>query len=353
MPQEKLDDVIESLEEELLENLKKSKELKASIRKNKIIKITNRLLNPYRQFKIKVSIAKYDIMLEKLEKKRQKEIKKADELEQKMREEARLQRIKDFNTAIKDKRKENITNFIDDKKEKINNIVDSLKNIKSSIVTSKSSFVVNVKNEVLDKVRENTTVDLKIQNAIENLKLKKAYREYDKAYEKNKQENEQYLIDKAVPFANINNLVSTAKKEKCYLGRASKRAVLYVKNKLNNKALDVGIKADLYAFAISSKISKNKSKLQTVFNEQLDKINNKASKIVSEGLDAIREIRKDVNMTPLEKKDKVNNLRTDKENELAIKRAQLESMRAAVESINQSGDVFANATPLIATSKVK
>ena len=115
MPQEKLDDVIESLEEELLENLKKSKELKASIRKNKIIKITNNLLNPYRQFKIKVSIAKYDIMLEKLEKKRQKEIKKADELEQKMREEARLQRIKDFNTAIKDKRKENITNFIDDK----------------------------------------------------------------------------------------------------------------------------------------------------------------------------------------------------------------------------------------------
>ena len=126
-----------------------------------------------------------------------------------------------------------------------------------------------------------------------------------------------------------------------------------IENKLNNKALDVGIKADLYAFAISSKISKNKSKLQTVFNEQLDKINNKASKIVSEGLDTIREIRKDVNMTPLEKKDKVNNLRTDKENELAIKRAQLESMRAAVESINQSGDVFANATPLIATSKVK
>ena len=92
--------------------------------------------------------------MEKLEKKRQKDIKKAEELEQKMREEARLQRIKDFNTAIRDKRKENITNFIDDKKDKISNVVDTLKNIKSGVVTSKSSFVVNVKNEVLDKVEK-------------------------------------------------------------------------------------------------------------------------------------------------------------------------------------------------------
>lgn len=350
MPQEKLDDVIESLEEELLDSLKRSKELKASIRKNKIIKITNRLLNPYRQFKIKVSIAKYDIMMEKLEKKRQKDIKKAEELEQKIREEVRLQRIKDFNTAIRDKRKENITNFIDDKKDKISNVVDTLKNIKSGVVTSKSSFVVNVKNEVIDKVRENTTLDLKIQNAIENLKLKRAYREYDKAYEKNKQENEQYLIDKAVPFANINNLVSTARKEKCYLGRASKRAVLYVKNKVNNKSLDIGIKADLYAFAISSKISKSKSKLQTVFNNQLDKLNNRANDFVDRRLDAIK---KDDGITSLERKDIINTLRTDKEKDLAIKRAQLESMREAMESINQSGDIFANATPLIATSKVK
>ena len=350
MPQEKLDDVIESLEEELLDSLKRSKELKASIRKNKIIKITNRLLNPYRQFKIKVSIAKYDIMMEKLEKKRQKDIKKAEELEQKMREEARLQRIKDFNTAIRDKRKENITNFIDDKKDKISNVVDTFKNIKSGVVTSKSSFVVNVKNEVIDKVRENTTIDLKIQNAIENLKLKRAYREYDKAYEKNKQENEQYLIDKAVPFANINNLVSTARKEKCYLGRASKRAVLYVKHKVNNKSLYIGIKADLYAFAISSKISKSKSKLQTVFNNQLDKLNNRANDFVDRRLDAIK---KDDGITSLERKDIINTLRTDKEKDLAIKRAQLESMREAMESINQSGDIFANATPLIATSKVK
>ena len=128
MPQEKLDDVIESLEEELLESLKKTKELKASIRKNKITRITNRLLNPYRQFKIKVSIAKYDVMMEKIEKKRQREIKRAEELEQKMREEARLLRIKDFNTAIRDKRKENIVNFVDDKKDKLNNIVDSVYN---------------------------------------------------------------------------------------------------------------------------------------------------------------------------------------------------------------------------------
>ena len=350
MPQEKLDDVIESLEEELLESLKRSKELKASIRKNKIIKITNRLLNPYRQFKIKVSIAKYDIMMEKIEKKRQKEIKRSEELEQKMREEARLQRIKDFNTAIRDKRKENITNFIDDKKDKIGNVVESLKNIKSSIVTSKSSFVVNIKNEVLDKVRENTTVDLKIQNAIENLKLKRVYREYDKAYEKNKQENEQYLIDKAVPLAGISSVVSTAKKEKCYLGRASKRAVLYVKNKVNNKALDIGIKADLYAFVISSKISKNKSKIMTVFNNQLDKLNNSANEFVDRKLDTVK---KDDVITPLERKERINTLRTDKENELAVKRAQLESMREAMESINQSGDIFATATPLIATSKVK
>lgn len=350
MPQEKLDDVIESLEEELLDSLKRSKELKASIRKNKIIKITNRLLNPYRQFKIKVSIAKYDIMMEKIEKKRQKEIKRSEELEQKMREEARLQRIKDFNTAIRDKRKENITNFIDDKKDKIGNVVESLKNIKSSIVTSKSSFVVNIKNEVLDKVRENTTVDLKIQNAIENLKLKRVYREYDKAYEKNKQENEQYLIDKAVPLAGISSVVSTAKKEKCYLGRASKRAVLYVKNKVNNKALDIGIKADLYAFVISSKISKNKSKIMTVFNNQLDKLNNSANEFVDRKLDTVK---KDDVITPLERKERINTLRTDKENELAVKRAQLESVREAMESINQSGDIFANATPLIATSKVK
>ena len=320
MPQEKLDDVIESLEEELLDSLKRSKELKASIRKNKIIKITNRLLNPYRQFKIKVSIAKYDIMMEKIEKKRQKEIKRSEELEQKMREEARLQRIKDFNTAIRDKRKENITNFIDDKKDKIGNVVESLKNIKSSIVTSKSSFVVNIKNEVLDKVRENTTVDLKIQNAIENLKLKRVYREYDKAYEKNKQENEQYLIDKAVPLAGISSVVSTAKKEKCYLGRASKRAVLYVKNKVNNKALDIGIKADLYAFVISSKISKNKSKIMTVFNNQLDKLNNSANEFVDRKLDTVK---KDDVITPLERKERINTLRTDKENELAVKRAQL------------------------------
>ena len=304
----------------------------------------------YGSMDIKVPQDRQSTFQPQIVKKRQKDIKKAEELEQKMREEARLQRIKDFNTAIRDKRKENITNFIDDKKDKISNVVDTLKNIKSGVVTSKSSFVVNVKNEVIDKVRENTTLDLKIQNAIENLKLKRAYREYDKAYEKNKQENEQYLIDKAVPFANINNLVSTARKEKCYLGRASKRAVLYVKNKVNNKSLDIGIKADLYAFAISSKISKSKSKLQTVFNNQLDKLNNRANDFVDRRLDAIK---KDDGITSLERKDIINTLRTDKEKDLAIKRAQLESMREAMESINQSGDIFANATPLIATSKVK
>lgn len=339
MPQEKLDDVIESLEEELLESLKKTKELKASIRKNKITRITNRLLNPYRQFKIKVSIAKYDVMMEKIEKKRQREIKRAEELEQKMREEARLLRIKDFNTAIRDKRKENIVNFVDDKKDKLNNIVDSVKDIKSSVVTNGSSFVINVKNEVLDKVRENTTIDLKIQNAIEDLKLKKAYKEYDKAYEENKKRDEQYFIDKAVPFANISSIVSNAKKEKCYLGRASKRAVLYFKNKVNNKAFD-----------ISSKISKSKSKIIIVFNNQLDKLNNKANEFVDRKLDAMK---KDDAITPLERKDKINILRTVKENELAVKRAQLESMREAVEAINQSGDIFSNSTPLISTSRVK
>src|SRR5699024_3443712 len=113
-------------------------------------------------------IAKYDAMIEKIEKKREKEIRRAEKLQEKEEKLERKQAKADFKAAIRDKRKEDIVNFIDEKKDSVINfgreigseVSDSFSYIRdmgASRVSSVASFAINVKNSAIKKVKENTT----------------------------------------------------------------------------------------------------------------------------------------------------------------------------------------------------
>ena len=171
MTLEELDRELLSDEERLVSSLEEYKNAKAMLRKARITSISNKLLAPYRRFRIEQSIAKYDAMIEKIEKKREKEIRRAEKLQEKEQKLERKQAKADFKAAIRDKRKEDIVNFVNDRKDDIisfgeeigSEVSDSFSYIRemgASKVSSASSFAINVKNSAIKKVKANTTIDL-------------------------------------------------------------------------------------------------------------------------------------------------------------------------------------------------
>ena len=74
MTLEELNRELLSDEERLVSSLREYKNAKATLRKARITSVTNKLLAPYRRFQINKAIAKYEAMIEKLEKKREKRL---------------------------------------------------------------------------------------------------------------------------------------------------------------------------------------------------------------------------------------------------------------------------------------
>ena len=173
MTLEELDKQLESDEKKLVDSLKAKEAaeeaLKAStaaLRKTRIISISNKLLAPFRRFRIEQAIAKYDVMMQKIEKKREKEIRRAERLQEKEQKLEGKQAKADFKVAIRDKRKEDIINFAKDKKDDVINFgkeissevsdtFDYIKDMGASKVSKVASFVVSVRNSAIKKAREN------------------------------------------------------------------------------------------------------------------------------------------------------------------------------------------------------
>ncbi len=389
MTLEELDRELLSDEERLVSSLREreaAKEaLKASrvaLRKARITSISNKLLAPYRRFRIEQAIAKYDAMMEKIEKKREKEIRKAEKLQEKEQKLERKQAKADFKAAIRDKRKEDIINFANDKKSdvidfskgiasEVSDTFDYIKKMGANRVSSVSSFVSNVSNSALKKVRENTTIDLTIKNAIEDIKLKYATNKYNRAVEKKEKEAEKVreqelsqainfdkgvkieLKSRDVPFSNINEKIQKARKQSSYMGKATNRVVRYFKSKkdnlfsdIQNKVYETGFNMRVSAYEVMGKVSKAKSEVKIVFNNEL---NDLKANVVGRYNDVKRDIKEKVDSVSYayqDYKDKTEDERKEKRQNLAIKRAQLENMRQALESFNNTGNIFENAPSL-------
>ena len=397
MTLEELDRELLSDEERLVSSLREreaAKEaLKASrvaLRKARITSISNKLLAPYRRFRIEKVIAKYDAMIERIEKEQEKQRVKEEKLRQK---EAKKEAKADFKAAIRDKRKEDIVNFINDRKDDVidfandkkSDVIDFSKGIASEVsdtlsyikevggskVSMASSFVSNVKNSAIKKVRENTTIDLTIKNAIEDVKLKYTTNKYNKAVENKAKEEEKAkeqelndainfdegvkieLKERDVPFSNINEKIQKTSKKSSYMGKATNRVVRYFKSKkdnvmdtINDKVAEAQFNMSVNAYKVMGKVSKAKSEVKIVFN----------TNVVDRYNDVKRDIKDKANSVSYayrEAKEKNETERVNKEQSLAIKRAQLENMRQALESVNNTGDVFDNAPSLDAGRAMK
>ena len=404
MTLEELDRELLSDEERLVSSLQEreaAKEaLKASrvaLRKARITSISNKLLAPYRRFRIEKVIAKYDAMIERIEKEQEKQRVKEEKLRQK---EAKKEAKADFKAAIRDKRKEDIVNFINDRKDDVidfandkkSDVIDFSKGIASEVsdtlsyikevggskVSMASSFVSNVKNSAIKKVRENTTIDLTIKNAIEDVKLKYTTNKYNKAVENKAKEEEKAkeqelndainfdegvkieLKERDVPFSNINEKIQKTSKKSSYMGKATNRVVRYFKSKkdnvmdtINDKVAEAQFNMSVNAYKVMGKVSKAKSEVKIVFNNEL---NDLKTNVVDRYNDVKRDIKDKANSVSYayrEAKEKNETERVNKEQSLAIKRAQLENMRQALESVNNTGDVFDNAPSLDAGRAMK
>ena len=378
MTLEELERELKSNEERLVSSLDEYKNAKAELRKARITSISNKLLAPYRRFKIEKAIAKYDAMMEKIEKKREKEIRKAEKLQEKEQKLERKQAKEDFKAAIRDKRKEDIINFVNDRKDDVINLGSEVSNtflhikeMGASKVSRASSFAINVKNSAIKKVRENTTIDLTIKNAIESVKLKYETNKYNKIVEMAKKEEEKVkeqelnnainfdegvkieLKNRDIPFSNINEKMQKAKRQSCYLGKATNRVVKYFKSKKDNLTDNFNDKVNTFKFNVAlntyeviGKVSSTKSRIVTKFNTELKEIKDI-------GVDRYNSIKSDIknNIDSIsyahqEYKDKTLEKRKEKEQDIAIKRAQLDSMREALETVNNTGDIFSNVPSL-------
>ena len=382
MTLEELDRELLSDEERLVSSLEEYKNAKAMLRKARITSISNKLLAPYRRFRIEQSIAKYDAMIEKIEKKREKEIRRAGKLQEKEQKLERKQAKADFKAAIRDKRKEDIVNFVNDRKDDIisfgeeigSEVSDSFSYIRemgASKVSSASSFAINVKNSAIKKVKENTTIDLTIKNAIEEVRLKYTTNKLNRAEEQKKKEEEQARLEELnnainfdegvkielksrdVPFSNINEKIQKASRQSSYMGKATNRVVRYFKSKKDNlfsdisdKVYESGFNIRVSAYETMGKVSKSMSQIKTVFNNELSDLKANVNDRYNDIKRDIKEKVDSVSYAYQEVKEKKEVERANKEQELAIKRAQLDSMREALEAVNNTGDIFSNAPSL-------
>lgn len=382
MTLEELDRGLLSDEERLVSSLEEYKNAKAMLRKARITSISNKLLAPFRRFRIEQAIAKYDAMIERIEKKREKEIRRAEKLQEKEVRLERKQAKADFKAAIRDKRKEDIVNFVDEKKSnainfgreigsEVSDTFDYIKEIGTSRVSSATSFAINVKNSAIKKVKENTTIDLTIKNAIEEVRLKYATNKLNRAVEQKKKEEEQARLEELnnainfdegvkielksrdVPFSNINEKIQKASRQSSYMGKATNRVVRYFKSKkdklvsdISDKVYESGFNIRVSAYETMGKVSKAMSEIKTVFNNELSDLK---ANVNDRYNDIKRDIKSNIDSVSYayqEAKEKKEAERVNKEQELAIKRTQLDSMREALEAVNNTGDIFSNAPSL-------
>ncbi len=362
MTLEELERQLKQDEEKLVASLQNLKNAKANYRKARITSVSNKFLAPFRRFKINMTIAKYDALMERLERKRAKEVKRSIKLQEK--EERRQAKA-----AIRDKRKEDFYTFVDEKKEKAQNVALDIKNMGTSVVNRTSSFVFNVKKSAIEKVRVSTTVDLVVKNAIEDLKLKHITNKYDRALEKKNQEtavNLQNLTgainfdegvkiefaNEDIPFSNIKEEIQKASRQKSYMGKATNRVIFYFKEKYNNvvsqiddKIFDTKVNMTYASFMVNSKVSSAKSKVTTMFNTKLDEFKDKYNAIKHE-----RDVKKaeriqkasDKKYLKQRKEDMMAALRDKQERDISIKKAQINSMKQALEAVNSGDDTFGN-----------
>ena len=378
MSLKELDEQLKSAEEEVVSSLEEYKNAKATLRKARITSISTKLLAPFRRFRIEQAIAKYDAMIEKLEKKREKEIRRAEKLQEKEVRLERKQAKADFKVAIRDKRKEDIVNFVNDRKDDVINFVDDKKSdvinfgreissevsdtfsyireIGASRVSSASSFVGSVKNSAIKKVQENTKIDLIIKNAIEDIRLRQYTNKVNREYEKGQNALEAARLEKInsdikhdeeikasykerdVPFSNINEKIQEVSMNNCYIGRATNKAVDYIKEKY----WDFRVEKAVVTHKIGGYISSKSSKLFTVFNNQL----NNLESVLESGIDKMSDGIDFAKNRLEERKVRIAESRKESERELAIKEAQRKSMEEALRELSGTDDIFANAPSL-------
>lgn len=336
MPEE----ILKIKEEELVLSLQKYKEAKASYRRVKLIVISNRLLAPYRQFQANMAIVKYDLLIKKAEMERERQVKRSIALQELEEKEIRKQRKEDFKEAVREQRKEDINNFIDDKVTKIENAALSLQ-IKGTVAVNRAaSYVTSVKNSAILIMKKKTTLNYDIEKAILDYKIKK-----EEALQK-KQEKE----DGTINFDNSETVslndepkISKVSSDNNYMGKATNRVVNYFKSTKNK---------------IVYKASSKKNKLVTVFNSKINSLKERAINTMGNVLvaadDKINDIKTNIDVKKSEvaqamedrrvrekrKEDMISALNEQSQKEIAIKRAQLESMREARKAIDSTGNIF-------------
>ena len=382
MSLKELDEQLKSDEERIVSSLEEYKNAKTMLRKARITSISNKLLAPFRRFRIEQAIAKYDAMIERIEKKREKDIRRAEKLQEKEEKLERKQAKEDFKAAIRDKRKEDIVNFVNDKKDdiisfgeeigkEVSDTFSYIREMGASRVSSVASFAINVKNSAIKKVKENTTIDLTIKNAIEEVRLKYTTNKLNRAEEQKKKEEEQARLEELnnainfdegvkielksrdVPFSNINEKIQKASRQSSYMGKATNRVVRYFKSKkdklvsdISDKVYETGFNIRVSAYETMGKVSKSMSQIKTVFNNELSDLKANVNDRYNDIKRDIKEKVDSVSYAYQEAKEKKEAERANKEQELAIKRAQLDSMREALEAVNNTGDIFSNAPSL-------
>ena len=347
MTLEELEKELLSDEERLTSSLEKYKSAKADLRKARITSISNKLLAPYRRFRIKVNIVKSDLMAEAIRKKKKLD-KKKDELFQVLEEK--------IDAPIK---------FGEEIGSEVIDTFDYIKEIGSGKVSKASSFVVSVKNAAIKKVKENSTIDLTIKKAIEDEKARE--QELNKAI--NFDEGVKIeLKSRDVPFSNINEKIQKARKQSSYMGKATNRVVRYFKkNKdnlmstINEKRLDNGINRIVSTYEVLGKVIETKSKVITVFNNKIDDFKGKADDMIDDVMSgaesvignissSLNNVKDSIHQTledrRIEREGEIGKKRKQSEKDVALKRAQLDSMREALEAINSTSDLFNNAPSL-------
>ncbi len=396
MTLEELDRELLSDEERLVSSLQEreaAKEaLKASrvaLRKARITSISNKLLAPYRRFRIEKAIAKYDAMIERIEKEQEKQRVKEEKLRQK---EAKKEAKADFKAAIRDKRKEDIVNFVNDRKDDVINfandkksdVIDFSKGIASEVsdtfdyiremgssrVSSASSFISNVKTSLIATLDKKTTLHRDIGSKILDYKEKKVDRDYEKSLENAKSRQIQEEINNSIrreanrsDDITIKEKYSRITKEKNYMGKATNRVIEYFRTK-KNKLDDIVFDSKVNMAYMGYKASSVKNKIMTVFNNQISSLKNKADNFIGntmvaasdtynnikEGInDKISDISSSIehrNEIKQRKEDMINAINEEEKRRNKIREEQLKMRRQTIENIN-NGDIFEGATPVI------
>lgn len=393
MTNEELDRLLESDAKKLAASLNEYKKAKAKLREDRIASIATKFLAPYRRFRIEQAIAKYDAMIEKIERQREKEIRKAEKLQEKEQKLERKQAKADFKAAIRDKRKEDIVNFVNDRKDDVINfandkksdVIDFSKGIASEVsdtfdyiremgssrVSSASSFISNVKTSLIATLDKKTTLHRDIGSKILDYKEKKVDRDYEKSLENAKARQIQEEINNSIrreanrsdDNVTIKEKYSRITKEKNYMGKATNRVIEYFRTK-KNKLDDIVFDSKVNMAYMGYKASSVKNKIMTVFNNQISSLKNKADNFIGntmvaasdtynnikEGInDKISDISSSIehrNEIKKRKEDMIAALNEEEKRKNDIREELLKKRREAIANIN-NGDIFEGATPVI------